>query len=99
MLTEKERELRIKQGIYKDKNVSKLRQGSGDKATSGKDDEVRIASIFGKRYKLPIDFEVLNDHGVFYPYCFNDELIFEIKLNSAANIVIGSDPNDLDYKH
>ena len=96
-LTEKERELKIMQGIYKDKNVSKLRQGSGDKVTSGKDDEVRIAYIYEKRYKLPIDFEVLNDHGAFYPYCFNDELIFEIKLNSKGNVVLGSDPNDLDY--
>ena len=40
----------------------------------------------------------MNDRGAFYPRALDDELVFELRLAPASNVVLGSDPADLDYE-
>lgn len=41
---------------------------------------------------------MLTDHGVFYPQALYNDLIFELTLAPALQVVKGSDPANLKYK-
>ena len=45
-----------------------------------------------------MDHEILKDHGVFVPRALPDELLFELILAPASNVVIGSDEIQLAYE-
>jgi len=40
----------------------------------------------------------LSDHGVFYPWALYSDLMFEVTLALASQVVKGSDPTKLKYK-
>jgi len=69
----------------------------GDKKTSGVDKEKKLNAVYGNKYRIPLDHEILKDHGLFYPRALSDELVFELRLAPASNVVKGSDPAKLDY--
>lgn len=50
------------------------------------------------KYRIPLDHQILTDHGVFYPRGLSDELVFEITLNPANVVVRGPDPDQLGYE-
>ncbi len=61
--------------------------------------EKTLAEVFGSKNRIPLDHEILIDHGVFYPRSLANELVFEIKLNSPNVVVRGwSDPKKLGYE-
>ena len=60
-LTEKERASRISEGIQSE-DLSKIRCGSGDKKTRGVAKEIKLNDVYGKRYRIPIDHDILDDH-------------------------------------
>ena len=50
------------------------------------------------KYRIPLDHEILKNHGVFFPRALSGELVFELSLAPASNVVKGSDASKLDYE-
>ena len=58
----------------------------------------KSSDIYGNKYRIPIDHEILKNHGVFFPRALSDELVFELRLSPASNVVKGSDATKLGYE-
>ena len=89
-LTEKERASRIAEGIQSE-DLSKIRCNAGDKKTSGVVKENNLNAVYGNKYRIPMDHDILKDHGVFFPGALSDELVFEMRLAPAGSVVKGSE--------
>ena len=97
-LSQEQRDEMIREGIQSE-DLSKIRSNAGDKKTSGVDAEKKLNQIYGSKYRIRLDHEILTDHGVFYPHIYlYDDLVFELTLSDAAQVVKGSDPTKLKYK-
>ena len=96
-LPEETRENMVAEGIQS-KNLSQIRSGAGDKPTSGVDDENKLEKVYGKKYRINLDLQILTDHGVFYPQALYTDLVFELVLAPADQVVKGSDATKLKYK-
>ena len=88
-LSNNERAKRLRQGISS-VNMRKLRTKAGDKVTSDAG-QVSLGEIYGKRYHIPINHPILDDHGVFRPLSLRETLLFEITLAPTFNIIVSSD--------
>ena len=96
-LTEIERSNRLSEGIQSE-DLAKIRCNAGDKKTTGVDKEKKLNGIYGNKYRIPIDHEILKDDGIFFPRALSDELVFKISLAPASNVVKGSDATKLCYE-
>ena len=88
-LSQEKRDDRILQGIQSE-DLCKICSGAGDKKTMGVDDENKLNNIFGKKYQINLDHQILTDHGIFYPQALYSDLVFEITLAEASQVVRGS---------
>ena len=79
-------------------DLCKIRSGADDKKTSGVDAENALNGVYGTKYRINMDHPILNDHGVFYPQALYNDLVFELTLAPAGQVVNGSDPSKLGYK-
>jgi len=52
----------------------------------------------GDKNGIHLDHEILTDHGFFYPQALYSDLIFELTLASAMQVVKGSDASKLNYR-
>ena len=80
------------------KELSQIRSGAGDKPTTGVDTENKLEKVYGKKYRINLDHQILTDHGVFYPQALYTDLLFELVLAPADQVVLGSDKTKLKYK-
>jgi len=96
-LSQEQRDDMILEGIQS-VDLCQIRSGSGDKKTSGVDTENTLNENYGSKYVIRLDHEILTDHGVFYPQALYNDLVFELTLAGAAQVVRGSDPAKLKYK-
>ena len=96
-LPEETRGNMVAEGIQSEK-LSKIRSGAGDKPTTGVDDENKLEKVYGKKYRINLDHQILTDHGVFYPQALYQDLVFELVLAPADQVVKGSDATKLKYK-
>ena len=96
-LTEKERANRLSEGIQSE-DLAKIRCNAGDKTNTGVGKEIKLNGIYGNKYRIPIDLEILKNHGVFFPRALSNELVFELSLAPASNVVKGSDASKLAYE-
>ena len=78
--------------------MCKIRFNSGDKATSGVDAANKIETVYKQKYRINLDHQILTSSGVFYPLALDKDLIFELTLAPASQVVRGSDPAKLVYK-
>ena len=78
-------------------DLCKIRSGAGDKKTSGVDAENALNTVYGTKYRINLDHPILTDHGVFYPQALYNNLVFELTLAPAGQVVNG-DPAKLGYK-
>jgi len=83
-------ETSIEQGINSEK-LRKIRAGAANKATTGVERETAINGAYGTKYIIPLDHEILTDHGVFYPRPLSSSLEFELTLAEAKDVVTGAD--------
>jgi hypothetical protein len=86
--TSYERKNAVYQGIdtSKNANVNKIRIGAGDKdATIAAD--VAVAGLFGNRFSIPLDFELLETDMPFYQTAFNDTLEYEFTIKKFADVI------------
>ena len=68
----------------------KLRTAAADNVTSNAK-EVAMATLHGTKYCIPLDHNILLNHGVFYPKGLSHPLKFEITLWGVSDIVVYSD--------
>ena len=87
----------LREGIQSD-DLNKIRSGAGDKKTSGVDAENKLNGAYGTKYRINLDHPILTDHGVFYPQALHNDLVFELTLAPANQVVKGSDASKLGYK-
>ena len=96
-LSQEERANMIMEGIQ-GQFLNKIRSGAGDKPTSSVDAENALNTVYGTKYRIRLDHPILTDHGVFYPQALYNDLVFELTLASADQVVKGSDASKLGYK-
>ena len=87
----------VAEGIQS-KKLSQIRSGAGDKPTTGVDAENKLEKVYGKKYRINLDHQIMTDHGVFYPQALYTDFVFELVLASADQVVIGPDKTKLKYK-
>ena len=95
-LSKDERENMLREGIQ-DTALNKLRSDAGDKDTSNAGRNT-LNAVYGTKYRINLDHPILTDHGVFYPQALYNDLVFELTLAPASQVVKGSDPAKLGYK-
>ena len=78
-------------------DLCKIRSGAGDKKTTGVDAENALNAVYGTKYRINLDHPILTDHGVFYPQALYNDLVFELTLAPAGQVVKG-DPTKLGYE-
>ena len=96
-LSQEERDNMLQDGIQSE-DLNKIRSNAGDKKTSGVAVENKLNGIYGTKYRIRLDHQILNDHGTFYPQALFNDLMFELTLAPASQVVRGSDPSKLEYK-
>ena len=96
-LPEETRGNMVAEGIQSE-DLSQIRSGAGDKPTSGVDDENELEKVYKNKYRINLDHQILTDHGVFYPQALYQDLVFELVLAPADQVVKGSDSTKLKYK-
>ena len=87
----------VPEGIQSER-LCKIRSNPGDKATSGVASEIKLTEVYGAKYRINLDHQILTDHEVFYPQALFNDLVFEVTLANAEQVVKGSDPTKLKYK-
>ena len=87
----------VPEGIQSE-DLCKIRSGSGDKKTSGVATENKLTEVYGNKYRINLDHQILTDHGVFYPQALYNDLVFEVTLAPANQVVKGGDSSKLKYK-
>ena len=96
-LSQEERDNMLQDGIQSE-GLNKIHSNSGDKQTSGVDTEKKLNGIYRSKYRIRLDHQILKDHGTFYPQALYNNLVFELTLAPASQVVRGSDPTKLKYK-
>jgi len=51
----------LPEGIQSE-DLCKIRSGSGDKKTSGVEAEKKLAEVYGTKYRINLDHQILTDH-------------------------------------
>ena len=60
--------------------------------------ENKLNDVYGDKYRIRLEHEILTDHGVFYPQALYSDLTFELTLAPATQVVKGSDVLQLNYR-
>ena len=97
-LSRDERENMLREGIQS-VDLCRIRSNAGDKKTSGVDEENALNAVYGAKYRINLDHPILTAHGVFYPQALYNDLVFELTLAPAKEVVKGAtSANVLGYK-
>jgi len=83
--TEHERSNLAYQGIGEE-NMVKLRVKAGDRDTTKAEDKA-ISEAYGKRFYIPLDFELLESHMPFYQAALGDRLEYELTFNDYSRVI------------
>ena len=67
------------------RNATKLRVGAGDGAAVAADQA--IATAYGNRFFIPLDFELLESHMPFYQSALGDRLEYELTFNDYSRVI------------
>lgn len=86
--TNHERHNAVYQGIdtSEDQNATKIRIGASDKDETILADKA-IADAYGKRFCIPLDFELLETHMPFYQSALEDRLEYELTFNDYNRVI------------
>ena len=95
--SQEEQDNMLLEGI-KSEDLCKICVGAVDKKTSGVTVENMLNRVFGTKYWVRLDHQILTDHGIFYPQALYNCLVFQLTLAQASQVVKGSDMEKLKYK-
>ena len=87
----------IPEGIQSE-DFCKIRSNSVDNKTFCIDAENKLNEIYGTKYHTDFNHQILTDHVIFYPQALYNDLVFEVTISSALQVVRGSNPSSLKYK-
>ena len=90
-----ERASMLSEGIQSEL-LNKIRSDTSDKETSAA--EEALNDVYGTKYRINLDHPILTDHGVFYPRALYHDLVFDLTLAPAHQVVRGEDGSKLGYK-
>ena len=102
--TKSEKRNAIRQGIISNdrctENCIKLRINAGDKNASNAQDKA-IADAYGKKFIIPLDFEMLDSAAPYYQAGLGNRLCYEITFNDYNRVTKSgvSSPNVPDTKY
>ena len=97
-LSEEERKNRIFQGIQGEK-LRALRSGVTEANVLAETASDKILkSVFGKKYKIPLDFELFSTHGPLYKFIIQEDIIFEITLAPKEDIIVSATTANMNYE-
>ena len=85
-LAQEDRDNMLLEGIQEEK-LCKIRSNAGDKETTGVDAEKALDAVFGTKYRIKLDHQILTDHGIFYPQALYNNFLFELKLAPGSQVV------------
>ena len=80
-----ERENMLPEGIQSEV-LNKIHSGAGDKDSSAVQENA-LNDVYGSKYRINLDHPILTDHGVFYPQALYNDLVFELTLAPADQVV------------
>ena len=86
-LAKKDKARRVFQGID-DADALKLRVSS--KGATGDAGKTAVAKTSGNRFRIPIDFEILNDIGPYHQASLSDKLEVKLTFNDSKVVILGS---------
>ena len=69
-----------------DRNTTKLRLGAGDADPEVAEDQA-IATAYGSRFHIPLDFELLESHMPFFQSGLGDRLEYELTWNEYSRVI------------
>lgn len=96
-LTEEERTNRVFQGIQGEK-LRALRSGVTEANVTGETaNDKTLKSIYGEKYKIPLDFEIFSTHGPFYKFPIQEDIIFEISLAPKEDVIVTDTILNMNY--
>ena len=87
-LTKNERDDAVYQGIQSDGGL-KHRVDAGDKSSNAESE--LLGQVYGNRFCIPLDFELLNAHLPYYQGALRDRLSYELKFNEYGSVIRSSD--------
>ena len=85
-MTEKQRINSAFEGIQ-DEELRKLRADTGANLASPKAAHIALRKIFGKRYKIPLKFELIDDHVPLPTDCLAQDITFELTINKKEYVL------------
>ena len=63
----------------------------------GVDKENKLNKVYRTKYRIKVDYQILPDHGAFYPQALYNDLVFELTLTETSQVVKGFDMLRLKY--
>ena len=84
-LTKYERKNRVINGLQ-DVNLRKLRSDLKTRFVPSLP-YMQVQKVYGKRYLIPINFEIITDHMPMSGCLLDSEITFELKINSVKNVL------------
>jgi len=64
----------------------------------GVDAENKLNEVYGSKCRIRLDHQIISDHGVLYPQALYNDVMFEVNLAPASQVVKGSEKTELKYK-
>ena len=71
------------------RNVTKLRVGAADKTTTNVKDQA-VATAYGNRFYVPLDFELLESASPYYQSGLGDRLEYELIFNDYSRVILAT---------
>ena len=97
-LTKEKRDNMVFQGIQS-KNLGMLRSGVATADIVGETaDEKTLKTVFGNKYKIPLDFELLTTQAPVYKFPIQEDIIFELTLAPKEDIIVTSTTKDMNFE-
>ena len=69
------------------KDLCKIPSNAANKKTTGVDVEKNLNEVYGSKYRINLDYQILTDHSVLYPQALYNDFVFEVTLASADQVV------------
>eukprot|EP00061_Rhincodon_typus_P018089 g47112.t1 len=79
-----------------DRNATKRWIGAGDASADNATDNA-ISAACGNRYYIPLDFELLESHMLFYQSALSDHLEYELTFNDYSRVITATDDATVRY--
>ncbi len=96
-ITEKQRNNSVFRGIQ-DEELRKMRADMAASPPNPKDTNVKLRNVYGKRYSIPLDFELVRDHMPLPASDLLDEIVFELTVSDKKFVLNYTKADAADFR-